>query len=122
MADPARTTAAVDGSWCLYQAQWMIVQVVDAGNDAEAHLWACFAERYGGRLRDEDARVVTFDEDARPARRMEVRLYNQTAQFDCRARAEAFVAEHAITDYTLAVRDSPAERELRGYGTRRLKS
>lgn len=104
--------------WRVYCKDWLIVFVAEDDKDIDEY----FLDKFDGRVRDEDHRIITWAEGS--ARALELYLFNLKGEFKHREQAELF----ANTEFaesrspTVVPRSSRAEQELKDYSKRKLIS
>lgn len=112
------TNVEAEDLWRVYRPEWLIVYVTEVDEGAEARAAEVALDRFAGRIRADDCRVV-IDETAKVLQ-LQVRKPNMRGEFKHLTDASSYVAEQEWDDTTIVQRNSPADHELRAYGTKRL--
>ncbi len=121
----SRPEADASGTIRLYKPEWVIVHT-ERGDTPSTAVTAArehFARTYAGRVRDTDVDYHTGHEPqaAQPfVVQLRLCLPVLKGEFKYRSRACAWAAKHGIDDYWTVQRNSPADHELRAYGTKKL--
>lgn len=79
-----------------------------------------YAERYAGRVRDDDVKFRCTGSGINAVAQLLLRLPNVKGEFTTEARAHAYVRERGWTDATVVARNSKADHELRQYSVTKL--
>lgn len=117
-----------DAPWRVYLAEWVTVWTSDAvGLEGQAEALQYWREKYRGRVRDEDWRVVPAfagRELECPPYCVRLRLPNLQAEYKDAADARWSFTTHAGQDEAPRVvqRGSPEEQALLDYSRKMLKS
>lgn len=107
--------------WRLYRTEWCIVYVLAARDDGLAECERIFAERYAGRVRDSDARLVTEGKGLTRVDMIMLQLPTLKGEFKHHHLAGAFANSHGWTDNIMIVaKNSAADTTLRSYGVKML--
>jgi hypothetical protein len=110
--------------WRVYRSEWQGVYHSDAVGPAG--LRECrqrFAEKFEGKVREEDVRYAPWARDHPESYPWIIRLWLPTvrAEFKHREAAGEYVRQMLWTGAKIVERGSPEEVELISYGTRMLK-
>lgn len=104
-------------TWRVYLAEWLVVHSCE-GDSPEC--WDHFAEKYAGRVRDEDRRVRVTD----TGQRLELRLPNLKGEFKDKAEADRLATELFESPSgcvpEVVPRGSEQEKALLDYGKKML--
>jgi hypothetical protein len=128
----------------LYRPEWVVLHVVTVTDNqpraamltaAQAH----FEDKYAGRVNVDDVRFVCFgreqcgscdaglpqsctcpEQQPDEAVQVQVHLPTLKGEFKYAILAAAHAEAEGFEDWTIVVRDSEADHELRGYGVRKL--
>lgn len=116
----AATEDSGDNLWRVYRPEWLIVYVTDGSDGVGERIDQYIADKLVGRVRDEDIRLVTEGEPPHGIAQLQVRKPNMRGEFKHLADARAFASDQGWDDAVLVKRNSPADHDLRMYGTKRL--
>lgn len=106
--------------WRVYRHEWVIVYVTEDGEGATERVTNYVGDKLLGRVVADDYRTVVEGEGQYAVLQVQARLPNMRGEFKHREDAHAYVAEQGWLDATIVQRNSPADYELRAYGTKRL--
>ena len=100
-------------TWRVYLSEW----IIKASEEEREKIEQIFAEKYEGRVREDDMRIVRFGS----LWVLELFLPNVIGEFKHRELAEEYVAHgFADKDVTLVSRNSKPDQDLRNYGVLKL--
>lgn len=108
----------------VYRPEWIVVAVSDAPGDAgRKELEAMFAERWEGRVFQEDVLLEPGSEKFpdKYAWRLRLLLWNVRGEFKWLVKAQEFVTKQGWSDSArVVIRNSREEFQLREYGQKKL--